>query len=122
MGLTPTGTDDDGAPADTPADVGEVESQVEQVREREFLHDVFVQAVSADEIAAKLQGAFDETYPKEFYDRRSVAWQTIRVLPDSVTIREALLAYQTGRWWGSTTRSTASWSTEPTAISTSWNA
>ncbi|HET6712588.1 MAG TPA: hypothetical protein VFI59_02625 [Actinomycetota bacterium] len=97
VGPTPTGTDDDGAPADTPADVEELEAQVEQVREREFLRDVVVQPVSADEIAAKLEGAFDETYPKEFYDRRSVAWQTIGVLPDTGSIRDALLAYQTGQ-------------------------
>jgi hypothetical protein len=58
---------------------------------------VVVQPVSAEEIAAKLEGAFDETYPKEFYDRRTVAWQTIGVIPRSVTIREALLAFQTGQ-------------------------
>ena len=90
-------TNDDGAPADTPADVQQVESQVEQVRALEFLHPVAVQPVSASEIAAKLEGAFDETYPKEFYDRRSVAWQTIGVMPRTVSIRDALLAYQTGQ-------------------------
>jgi hypothetical protein len=93
----PTSTDDDGAPADTPADVAEVEAQVEQVRGLQFKHPVVVQPVSAEEIAAKLEGAFDETYPKEFYDRRTVAWQTIGVIPRSVTIREALLAFQTGQ-------------------------
>jgi hypothetical protein len=93
----PTSTDDDGAPAETPADVRTLQSQVEQVRELEFLHPVAVQPVSADEIAAKLEGAFDETYPAEFYDRRTVAWQTIGVIPRNVTIREALLAFQTGQ-------------------------
>ena len=81
----PVSTDDDGAPAQTPADVAEVESQVEQVRGLEFLRPVVVQPVSADEIAGKLRDAFDETYPKAFYDRRSVAWQTIGVLPGTVT-------------------------------------
>jgi hypothetical protein len=94
---TPTSTDDDGAPPETPGDVAEVESQVEQVRGLEFEQRVAVQPVSADEIAAKLRGAFDETYPKEFYDRRTVAWQTIGVIPRDVTIREALLAFQTGQ-------------------------
>ena len=70
---------------------------MEQVRELEFLRDVDVQPVSADEIASKLEGAFDETYPKAFYDRRSVAWQTIGVMPRDVDIREALLAFQTGQ-------------------------
>lgn len=94
---TPTSTDDDGAPPETPGDVAEVEAQVEQVRGLEFRHRVAVQPVSADEIATKLEGAFDETYPKEFYDRRTVAWQTIGVIPRGVTIREALLAFQTGQ-------------------------
>jgi hypothetical protein len=94
---TPTSTDDDGAPPETPADVQQIESQVEQVRGLEFLRDVAVQPVSADEIAGKLEGAFDETYPKAFYDRRSVAWQTIGVMPRDTDIREALLAFQTGQ-------------------------
>ncbi|MGZ8613223.1 MAG: hypothetical protein ACXWX4_00925 [Actinomycetota bacterium] len=94
---SPVSTDDDGAPAETPADVAEVETQVEQVRGLDFLRSVVVQPVSADEIAGKLRDAFDETYPRAFYDRRSVAWQTIGVLPGSVTIRDALLAYQTGQ-------------------------
>jgi hypothetical protein len=94
---TPTSTDDDGAPPETPADVQQIESQVEQVRGLEFLRDVAVQPVSADEIASKLEGAFDETYPKAFYDRRSVAWQTIGVMPRDTDIREALLAFQTGQ-------------------------
>jgi hypothetical protein len=97
VGPTPTSTDDDGAPRETPADVVQLESQVEQVRELEFLRDVVVQPVSADEIAGKLEGAFDETYPKTFYDRRSVAWQTIGVMPRDTDIREALLAFQTGQ-------------------------
>ena len=38
-GPVPTSTDDDGAPRETPADVAELESQVEQVRELEFLRE-----------------------------------------------------------------------------------
>ncbi len=90
-------TDDDGSPADTPADVQEVVSQVEQVRELGFLRPVVVQRVSGEEIAGKLEGAFDDTYPKELYERRTVAWQTIGVMPRDVTIRQALLAFQTGQ-------------------------
>ncbi len=93
----PVSTDDDGAPSEVPADVAEVESQVEQVRGLDFRRPVVVQPVSADEIAGKLRDAFDATYPQAFYDRRSVAWQTVGVLPGSVTIRDALLAYQTGQ-------------------------
>ena len=94
---TPVSTDDDGAPGETPSDVRTVEGQVEQVRELEFLRPVAVQPASAAEIADKLRSAFDETYPKEFYDRRTVAWQTIGLLPGTVTLRDALLAFQTGQ-------------------------
>ena len=94
---TPVSTDDDGSPTETPPDVQEVESQVEQVRGLEFLRPVAVQPVNADEIAGKLEGAFDDTYPKELYDRRTVAWQTIGVMPRDGTIRDALLAFQTGQ-------------------------
>jgi hypothetical protein len=94
---TPTSTDDDGAPGDVPPDVAEVEGQVEQVRELDFLEPVVVQPVTPEEIAAKLEAAFDETYPEAFYDRRTVAWQTVGVIPRDVTIREALLAFQTGQ-------------------------
>ena len=90
-------TTSDGSPSDAPAEVADVESQVEQVRGLEFRRPVATQAVTAEEIAGKLRDAFDETYPRVFYDRRSVAWQTIGVLPPTVTIRDALLAYQTGQ-------------------------
>jgi hypothetical protein len=92
-----TPTDDDGAPDETPPEIAEVEAQVEQVRELGFLEPVVVQPVTPDEIAAKLEEAFDETYPRTFYDRRTVAWQTAGVIPRDVTIREALLAFQTGQ-------------------------
>lgn len=94
---TPTSTDDDGAPGEVPPEVAEVEGQVEQVRELDFLEPVVVQPVTPEEIAAKLEAAFDETYPEAFYDRRTVAWQTVGVIPRDVTIREALLAFQTGQ-------------------------
>jgi hypothetical protein len=94
---TPVSTGGDGAPPETPADVLEVEGQVEQVRELDFLQPVAVQPVSVEEIAGKLEGVFDETYPEAFYDRRTVAWQTLGVIPRDVTIRDALLAFQTGQ-------------------------
>lgn len=94
---TPVSTSGDGEGAEAPADVREVEAQVEQVRELDFLHPVAVQPVSAEEIAGKLESAFDETYPRAFYDRRTVAWQTLGVIPRDVTIRDALLAFQTGQ-------------------------
>lgn len=94
---TPVSTEGDASPDEAPADVRELEAQVEQVRELDFLSPVAVQPVSAEEIAGKLESAFDETYPEAFYDRRTVAWQTIGVMPFDVTLREGLLAFQTGQ-------------------------
>jgi hypothetical protein len=74
---TPVGTGGDGSPGEAPPDVRMVASQVEQVRGLEFLRPVVVQPVSDQELASRLEGTFDETYPKAFYDRRTVAWQAL---------------------------------------------
>jgi hypothetical protein len=93
---TSVSTSDGKPPADTPASIEEVEDQVEAVRGLDYLKPVAAEPVTAERIADELTSAFDETYPKAFYDRRTVAWQTIGVIPDDVTIRDALLAFQTG--------------------------
>lgn len=86
-----------GSAGPTPPSIQEVERQVETVRELEYLHPVKAVPVSQEQIARELTQAFDDTYPAEFYDRRTVAWQTIGVIPRDVTIRDALLAFQTGQ-------------------------
>ena len=94
---TPVSTGDGSSPGPTPPQISEVEDQVEAVRGLDYLDPVVADPVSADEIADDLTSAFDDTYPKAFYDRRTVAWQTIGVIPTDVTIRDAMLAFQTGQ-------------------------
>jgi hypothetical protein len=84
------------APPPTPPSIAEVQDQVEAVRGLDYLEPVEVQPVTQEEIAAKLTEAFDASYPKRFYDRRTVAWHTMGLIPTDVTIREATLAFQTG--------------------------
>ena len=93
----PVSTSDGTPPEETSPEVAEVERQVEVVRERDYLEPVVAEPVTSQRIADELTDAFDATYPKAFYDRRTVAWQTIGVIPGDVTIREALLAFQTGQ-------------------------
>jgi hypothetical protein len=86
-----------GSSGPVPASIQEVEREVETVRGLRYLHPVKARAVTQEQIARELTAAFDDTYPTEFYDRRTVAWQTIGVIPRNVTIRNALLAFQTGQ-------------------------
>ena len=94
---TPVSTDDGSAPEQPAPSIAEVQDQVESVRGLSYLEPVAAESVSSDEIAKDLTEAFDDTYPETFYDRRTVAWHTMGVIPRDVTIREALLAFQTGQ-------------------------
>jgi hypothetical protein len=76
--------------------ITEVANEVEQVRDLEFLQPVQAEPISDAEIDRRLAAAFDAFYPKDFYSRRSRAWQAIGVLPADVGLREALNAYQQG--------------------------
>ncbi|MEO8475435.1 MAG: hypothetical protein ABI572_00105 [Actinomycetota bacterium] len=90
----------DGKPkhaGDTPADIAEIEHQVEVVRELDFTREVAVNPIGDPTMDRKLSKAFDQTYPVKFYARRTAAWRTIGVIPPAVDIRESLLAFQTGQ-------------------------
>lgn len=73
-----------------PASVAAVERAVEQMRGLKFLHPVIPEAVTHEELAHGLLKSFDISYPKALYDRRSLAWQTIGVIPPGVSIRQSL--------------------------------
>lgn len=88
-GVTPEGP--------TPPAIATVEQQVESVRGLRYTSHVDVKALTQEEIDRRLTKNFDETYPVEFYARRSQAWGTIGVIPAGTSIRDALLAYQTGQ-------------------------
>lgn len=93
-------TPSDGKPkraGDTPADIAEIERQVETVRQLDFTRDVAVSPIDDATMDRKLSRAFDQTYPVNLYARRTEAWRTIGVIPPSADIRESLLAFQTGQ-------------------------
>ena len=54
-------------------------------------------AITQAQIDRRLTRNFDKTYPVDFYERRSQAWGTIGVIPAGASIRDALLAFQTGQ-------------------------
>lgn len=83
--------------ADTPPEIAQLESEVAQVRGLDYLHPVAVQAISDQEMDQKLEAAFADAYPVEYYARRSAAWRTIGVLPPGTDLRESLRAFLTGQ-------------------------
>jgi hypothetical protein len=80
-----------------PPEIAEVEREVELVRGLAFLHPVAAEPVSQEEIDRRLTDAFDQTYPVDFYARRTAAWRTIGVIPPDADIRSALNAFQQGQ-------------------------
>ena len=74
-----------------------MEQQVESVRGLRYTSHVDVKAITQEQIDRRLTKNFDKTYPVDFYARRSQAWGTIGVIPAGTSIRDALLAFQTGQ-------------------------
>jgi hypothetical protein len=88
-GVTPEGP--------TPPAISTVEHQVETVRGLRYTSHVAVKAITQEQIDRRLTKNFDKTYPVDFYARRSQVWGTIGVIPAGASIRDALLAFQTGQ-------------------------
>lgn len=88
-GVTPEGP--------TPPAIATMERQVETVRGLRYTSRVAVKALSQEQIDRRLTKNFDKTYPVDFYARRSQTWGTIGVIPEGTSIRDALLAFQTGQ-------------------------
>ena len=88
-GVTPEGP--------TPPAIATVEQQVEAVRNLKYTSHVAVQPLTQAQIDRRLTKNFDKTYPVDFYARRSETWGTIGVIPPGTSIRDALLAFQTGQ-------------------------
>jgi hypothetical protein len=85
------------SPGPAPARVTMVEQELQQVRGLTFDHPVPVEVVTQAQMAQKLSSSFDSTYPADFWNRRSRAWQTIGVIPAGASLRAALLKFQTGQ-------------------------
>ena len=74
-----------------------MEQQVEAVRGLRYTSPVAVTPLTQEQIDRRLTKNFDKTYPVDFYARRSQAWSTIGVIPAGASLRDALLAFQTGQ-------------------------
>lgn len=77
----------------TPPAIAEVMDQLEQIRGFDFSQRVVAEPVTQAEIGQGYTKYLDQAFPEEFYARRSLAWQTIGVIPSGTSIRDALLEY-----------------------------
>jgi hypothetical protein len=87
-------------PRPTPPAIAEVESQVEAVRELDFLRAVNVEPIPPGEIDRRLREYLGAAYPRRFFARRTDVWTTIGAIPRDVGILEALDRYQQGQVLG----------------------
>lgn len=77
----------------TPALVAETMRAVERVRGLRFLEPVVPRAETQSELVEGLSSSLDLMFPEELYGRRSLAWDTIGVIPDGVQIHDELSSY-----------------------------
>ena len=77
----------------TPPVIAELMNELPQLRGFDFTKPVVAQAVDQDEIARDLVAYADIAYPKDQMARRSLAWDTIGVIPDGTSLREAYEGY-----------------------------
>jgi hypothetical protein len=84
-------------PGEVPADIAQVEAQVEQTRGLDFDRPVAIEPLTPEQIQRRLLKNFEETVPEELNARRSLAWQTIGVIPPGAEITDALRAFLSGQ-------------------------
>jgi hypothetical protein len=65
-----------------------VEAQVEQMRGLRFTRRVPVDAATHDQLVRGLAKSFNASYPRTLYERRSLAWQTLGVIPQGTSLRQ----------------------------------
>jgi hypothetical protein len=77
----------------TPPVIEDVMGEVAELRGFDYAHPVVAQPVDQREIAEDLVAYADIAYPAEQYERRSLAWDTIGVVPDGTSLRAAYENY-----------------------------
>ena len=77
----------------TPAVIAQVMRQVAQIRGFDYSQRVVVEPVSQAEIGRDFVRFSNLTYPEGQYARRSIAWDTIGVIPDGTSLRDAYENY-----------------------------
>lgn len=81
----------------TPPTIAEVQAGVEELRGLSFTEPVVADAATQSELVEGLEESFDYSFPKEILERRSLAWQTIGVIPPRTSIRADLEAFVSGQ-------------------------
>ncbi|MGZ5353157.1 MAG: hypothetical protein ACXWYN_09970 [Actinomycetota bacterium] len=77
----------------TPPTIERVMDELEEIRGFGFTQRVVAEPVTQQEIADGYAEYLETAFPVEFYERRSLAWQTIGVIPDGTSIRDELFEY-----------------------------
>jgi len=77
----------------TPPAIAQVMEELERIRGFEFTRRVVAEPVTQQDIADGYNRYLDIAFPEDFYERRSLAWQTIGVIPADTSIRDAMLEY-----------------------------
>ncbi len=77
----------------TPPVIELVMNEVEQIRGFDYSRPVVAEPVEQREIAEDLLAYADISYPRKQYERRSLAWDTIGVIPDGTNLRDAYENY-----------------------------
>jgi hypothetical protein len=77
----------------TPPVIAQVMRQVEQIRGFGYSDQVAAKPVSQEEIGRDIVEYADIAYPKGQFARRSVAWDTIGVIPDGTNLRAVYESY-----------------------------
>jgi hypothetical protein len=87
------GGTDTPAEGPTPPAIAGVMRELEQIRGFGFSERVVAEPVTQSDIAEGYREFIETYYPEEFYERRSLAWETIGVIPEGTSIRDELLEY-----------------------------
>jgi hypothetical protein len=93
----PPGSAPPPAEGPTPEVITEVEDAVEDLRGLTFTDPVVADPVTRAELVDGLEKSFDYSFPEDLLGRKSLAWQTIGVIPEGTSIRSDLEAYASGQ-------------------------
>jgi hypothetical protein len=80
-----------------PPAITQVEHEVERFRGLQYDHPVQVEQISSSQMSARAKKSFEQEYPAALYDRRTIAWRTIGVIPADADLRTALLSFGAGQ-------------------------
>jgi hypothetical protein len=84
----------------TPDSIAEVERQVVQERGLDYLSEVPVEPLTSSQMANEIRASFRDTFPVDQYERRSLAWATLGVIPAGTSLHDELEAFLTGEVLG----------------------